>query len=229
MRPRDWDGLALILSSDGLDAIREEEIQDQHSHGVHTESAAASGTTLGMLVKDLQDLDLEGPAIPDPEPIRLLHHAENSRGGMPVYSIEPELDDENWADWLARCADQQVRLTNLIATIGRSKRWAKARRAAIPKVGSSRCVDADLGAAATVCAAWWLEEGSALTPELVAERDQRLAARLRGALANLRDSRIDESEASGPKLLAPIQQAHLPALKDCLESHIEPEGVEAEV
>jgi hypothetical protein len=169
-----------------------------------------------MLVKDLRDLEVEGPAIPDPEPIRLLHHAHNSRGGMPIYSIIPDLDDGKWADWLTRCADEQVRIRNLLATIGRSKRWAKSRKMATPKVTPFNGIDIDLGAAATVCAAWWLEERQGLTDELIEERDVRIAARLRGALSDLRNSRIDESETRGTTLLAPVQQAHVPAIEASL-------------
>ena len=225
LRPREWDGLALLSSPDELVVIKEEEEEDKRSHGVHVESAAASGTSLGMLVKDLRDLEVDGPAIPDPEPIRLLRHAENSRGGMPIYPIVPGLDDDNWADWLSRSADEQVRLRNLLATLGRSKRWAKARRLAIPMVTSSKGVDADLGAAATVCAAWWLEEKVGLTEELIAERNDRLAARLRGALFDLRNSRIDESGTRGVVLLAPVQQAYLPSIEASLNACNEAETV----
>ena len=228
LRPREWDGLALLASSDELEAMKEEEEQDKRSPGVHVESAAASGTTLGILVKDLRDLEVEGPAIPDPEPIRLLHHAENSRGGMPIYSVIPDLDDGEWADWLSRCVDEQVRIRNLLATIGRSKRWAKSRKMAIPKVTPSKGIDADLGAAATVCAAWWLEERQGLTDELVEERDVRIAARLRGALSDLRNSRIDESGTQGTTLLAPVQQAHVPAIEASLLACQAVETMEAE-
>ena len=127
MRPRVWDGLALLSSADELISLKEEEEQDKSSPGIHMESALASGTTLGMLVRDLSELDVEGPSIPDPERIRLLRHAENSRGGMPIYAIEPGIDDTKWADWQSRWADEQVRFRNLLATIGRSRRWSKVK------------------------------------------------------------------------------------------------------
>ena len=228
MRPREWDGLALLCSSDEIEAMMEEEEQDKRSHGVHVESAAASGTALGMLVKDLQDLEVGGPAIPDPEPIRLLHHAQNSRGGMPIYSVIPDLNDEEWANWLSRCADEQVRIRDLLATIGRSKRWAKSRKMAIANISPSKGADADLGAAATVCAAWWLEERQGMNDELISERDVRIAARLRGALSNLRNSRIDESGTQGAILLAPVQQAHVPAIEASLVACQAVEAMEAE-
>ncbi len=212
MRPREWDGLALISSADELVSLREEEEQDKGSPGVHVESASASGTTLGMLVRDLHELDVDGPSIPDPERIRLLRHAENARGGMPIYPIEPGIDDEDWADWQSRWADEQVRFRNLVATIGRSRRWAKARKIAIPLVSRSKWASPDLGAAAAVCAAWWLEERIALTEELTDERDMRIASRLRGALSDLRESTINADAI----LLTPVHQAYLPSLENSL-------------
>ncbi len=147
---------------------------------------------------------------------------------MPIYSVIPDLNDEEWANWLSRCADEQVRIRNLLATIGRSKRWAKSRKMAIANISPSKGADADLGAAATVCAAWWLEERQGMNDELISERDVRIAARLRGALSNLRNSRIDESGTQGAILLAPVQQAHVPAIEASLVACQAVEAMEAE-
>jgi len=221
MRPRLWDGLALLSSKDELLSLKEEEEQDKNSPGIHVDSADASGTTLGMLVRDLSELDLDAPFIPDPERIRLLRHAENSRGGMPIYAIEPGIEDPQWANWQSRWADEQVRFRNLIATIGRSRRWSKIRKEAIKKVANSRFADPDLGAASTVCAAWWHEETMCLTEKLTNERDSRFSSRIRGALSNLRDNGEENWDEGGPTLLVPIQQSHMPALEnsliDCVE------------
>ena len=217
MRPRGWDGLALLSSADELVSLREEEEQDKSSPGIHMESASASGTTLGMLVRDLSELDLDGPSIPDPERIRLLRHAENSRGGMPIYAIEPGIDDTEWADWQSRWADEQVRFRNLLATLGRTRRWTKTRREAIEKVAHSKLANPDLGAASTVCAAWWSEESMCLTEDLRTERNSRFASRIRGALSNLREREdgIWQNEV-GPTLLVPVQQADMPSLENSL-------------
>ena len=228
MRPRDWDGLALLSSADELVSLKEEEEQDKSSPGIHMVSASASGTTLGMLVRDLSELDLEGPSIPDPERIRLLRHAENSRGGMPIYAIEPGIDDPEWADWQSRWADEQVRFRNLLATIGRSRRWSKIRKEAIKKVTHSRLANPDLGAASTVCAAWWTEESLCLTEELVKERDSRFSSRIRGALSNLRDSGAGDWGEDGPNLLVPVQQAHVPTLENSLIACESVESLEME-
>ena len=227
MRPRVWDGLALLSSADELVSLKEEEEQDKSSPGIHMDSALASGTTLGMLVRDLSELDLEGPSIPDPERIRLLRHAENSRGGMPIYAIEPGIDDPEWADWQSRWADEQVRFRNLLATLGRSRRWSRIRKEAIKKVSHSILASPDLGAASTVCAAWWTEESMCLTTELIFERDSRFSSRIRGALSNLRDSGGDWDEG-GPTLLVPVQQAHVPSLENSLIACESVESVEME-
>ncbi|MBF92976.1 MAG: hypothetical protein CMB78_04305 [Euryarchaeota archaeon] len=216
MRPRNWDGLALISSRDELSSLREEEIQEKASPGVHVQSAVASGTSLGMLVRDLSELEIDGPSIPDPERIRLVRHAENSRGGMPIYPIEPGIDDADWADWQSRWADEQVRIVNLIATMRRSRRWARTRSEAASSVSNSKWVDVSLGAASAVCAAWWSEESLSLTEELVQERDSRLSSRIRGALADLRESVNISKAKNTPTLLVPVQQAYLPSLENSL-------------
>ena len=217
MRPREWDALAILSSPDELISLREEEGQDKESPGVHLESATASGTTLGMLVRDLSQLQLEGPAIPDPERIRLLRHAENSRGGMPIFALEPGIDDQKWADWQSRWADEQVRFRNLVSTFGRNRRWAKVRLMAISRIQKPPfAIPNDLGAAAAVCAAWWLEEFKSLTPELSRERDARFASRIRGAISNLRESAAMDWGAGSPSLLVPVQQCYLPSLEDSL-------------
>ena len=216
MRPREWDGLALISSQDEISSLREEERQEIESPGVHVDSAAVSGTTLGMLVRNLSELDIEGPFIPDPEKIRLLRHAENSRGGMPIYAIEPGIDDTEWVDWQSRWADEQVRFRNLLATLKRSRRWSQNRYVAIAKVAQSNLASPDLGAASTECAAWWSEESMCLTDELRNERDSRFSSRIRGALSNLREIEDSNWGEEGPTLLVPVQQANLPALENSL-------------
>lgn len=80
LRYRDsWDGLALLFSLSDLSAWRHDEEQDKQSPGVHIEAAIASGTVLGRLMKDLQEYEVDGPKIPDPEQTRLLLHADNAR------------------------------------------------------------------------------------------------------------------------------------------------------
>jgi len=224
-----WDGLALLFSLSDLSGWRLDEKQDKESPGVHIQAAIASGTVLGRLMKDLQEYEVDGPKIPDPEQVRLLLHADNARGGMPIYAIEPELDDSDWTEWLENSADKQASMANLLSTLTTSRRWKKTRSSAIPKVTRNDAVDADMGAAAASCAAWWIEEQGALTEELLSQRNTRFAARLRGALADLINSRVDDAEASECTLLVPVHQAWLPSLEAAVAAWPDPEPVSMEV
>ena len=224
-----WDGLALLFSPSDLSGWRLDEKQDKESPGVHIQAAIASGTVLGRLMKDLQEYEVDGPKIPDPEQVRLLLHADNARGGMPIYAIEPELDDLDWSEWLESSADIQASMLNLLSTLTTSRRWKKTRSSAISKVLRNDAVDVDMGAAATSCAAWWIEEQGALTKDLISQRNTRFAARLRGSLANLINSRVDDAEASECTLLVPVHQAWLPSLEAAVAAWPDPEPVSMEV
>ena len=225
---RVWDGVAFLLSHNDISSMREEEKQDRESPGVHNEAAMASGTTLGRLVRELEGLDVEGPRIPDPEQIRLLLHADNSRGGLPVFPIEPDLDDIGWSDWLERSADKQVNVTTLLSTLTLGRRWSRTATAAISSIATDDEVGIELGAAAAACAAWWSEEEGVLGEALYAERDMRFASRIRGALADLRDSRVDDEKAQEPILMVPVHQARLPSLEAAISGWPVPESIQKE-
>ena len=213
---RVWDGVAFLLSHNDLSSMREEEKQDRSSPGVHKDAAIASGTTLGRLVRELEALDVEGPRIPDPEQIRLLLHAENSRGGLPVFPIEPDLDDIEWSEWLERSAQKQVNVATLLSTLTLGRRWSRTASSAVSRIVPDAEVGVELGAASAACAAWWSEEEGVLGEELYSERDLRFASRIRGALADLRNSRIDDEKAQEPTLMVPVHQARLPSLESAL-------------
>tara|TARA_Y100000588_G_scaffold342053_1_gene386585 strand:+ start:74 stop:760 length:687 start_codon:yes stop_codon:yes gene_type:complete len=213
-----WDGIAFLLSHNDISSMREEEKLDRSSPGVHKDAAMASGTTLGRLVRELEALDVEGPRIPDPEQIRLLLHAENSRGGLPVFPIEPDLGDEDWSEWLERSAEKQVNVATLLSTLTLGRRWSRNASSAIPRIVPDSEVGVELGAAAAACAAWWSEEEGVLGEELYFERDVRFASRIRGALADLRNSRFDDEKAQEPTLMVPVHQARLPSLEAALSS-----------
>ena len=223
-----WDGLALLFSLSDLSGWRLDEKQDKESPGVHIEAAIASGTVLGRLMKDLQEYDVDGPKIPDPEQVRLLLHADNARGGMPIYAIEPELDDSDWAEWWESRADKQASISNLLSTLTTSRRWKKTRSSAISRVNRNDAVNVDMGAAAASCAAWWIEEQGGLTAELLSQRNARFAARLRGSLEDLINSRVDDAEASECTLLVPVHQAWLPSLEAAVTTWPDPESVSME-
>ena len=212
-----WDGLALIASAEEVRGWPAEEKEDQDSPGVHVAAAMASGTILGRLLDDLTIYEVDGPSIPDPEPMRLLHHAENARGGMPIYALEPSMDDEGWIEWMTRAADEQVSMSSLLSSITVGRRWKKLRAAAVRRVSVAKGVDSELGAAAASSAAWWTEDNKGLSEELRKERSSRLVARMRGSLANLREGRVDDSESRGPSLMVPVHQPRLHSLVEAFE------------
>ncbi|MCH1511322.1 MAG: hypothetical protein L7S54_01855 [Candidatus Thalassarchaeaceae archaeon] len=220
-----WDGLALIASAEEVRGWPAEEKEDQDSPGVHVAAAMASGTILGRLLDDLTIYEVDGPSIPDPEPMRLLHHAENARGGMPIYALEPSMDDEGWIEWMTRAADEQVSMSSLLSSITVGRRWKKLRAAAVRRVSVAKGVDSELGAAAASSAAWWTEENKGLSEELRKERSSRLVARMRGSLANLREGRVDDSESRGPSLMVPVHQPRLHSLVEAFEGWPDAEPV----
>ena len=207
-----FDGIALLASEDEIREWPQEEKEDHESPGVHVAAAMASGTVLGRLLDDLTIYEVDGPTIPDPEPMRLLHHANNARGGLPVYALEPSMEDEEWVDWLTRAADDQVSISSLISSITIGRRWKKLRSSNASRVEAAKGVDTELGAAAASSATWWQEENKGLTAELISERSSRIVSRIRGALADLREGRVDDSNTTGPSLMIPVHQPRLPSL-----------------
>ena len=143
-----FDGIALLASEDEIRGWPQEEKEDHESPGVHVAAAMASGTVLGRLLDDLTIYEVDGPTIPDPEPMRLLHHANNARGGLPVYALEPSMEDEEWVDWMTRAADDQVSISSLISSITIGRRWKKLRSSNASRVEAAKGVDTELGAAA---------------------------------------------------------------------------------
>ena len=137
-------------------------------------------------------------------------------GGLPIYAIEPNLEDEKWVEWQIESADQQVTYSNLILTLTTGRRWKKIRKNAIKSVTSSKFVNADLGAASASCLTWWIEEQRGISDELKKLRDERFVSRLRGALANLRNKENSNSEET--TLMVPIHQAWLPSIMKAISS-----------
>jgi hypothetical protein len=65
---------------------------------------------------------------------------------------------------------------------------------------------------------WWIEEQRGISDELIALRDSRFASRIRGALRDLGNSRVDDTKAQETTLLVPIHQAWLPSIKKAISS-----------
>ena len=225
LRYKKWDGLALLYSKDDVAILKEEDKDEVKSPGINVDSVMSSGGTMSLLLRDIQSLDVNGPSIPDPEPIRLLKHSENT-GGKSVYTIIPEITAKDWEGWYAKCADNQVKVINLLKTLNKSRRYTKNRLKAVKNVDISPKVNSELGAAAAACASWWIEEQRVLTEDLMNERDERFAARIKGALCDLRNRRLDESNVSDVTLLVPVHQPYLEQLYDSLNKSDKVEKIE---
>tara|TARA_B100000965_G_scaffold89662_1_gene72826 strand:+ start:38515 stop:39312 length:798 start_codon:yes stop_codon:yes gene_type:complete len=220
-----WDGLALLLSNNDFLSMKDDDVNEKKSPGANVEAAISSGTQFGKLLKILRELDIDGPHIPDPEPMRLVTHAQNARGGLPIYLIEPDISEEKWVDWLSRSADMQVRISSLLSRLTSNRRWKKDSTEAISKIRHDRVIDTEMGAASANCFSWNTEEERVIGRNLSEERDMRFASRIRGALADLRNSRVDVDESSQPLLMVPVHQARLPSIQESILAWPEPETI----
>jgi hypothetical protein len=73
-----------------------------------------------------------------------------------------------------------------------------------------------------------VEEQESLSPEMLAERNHRFAARLRGALADLSRRRVEDDGARDATLLVPVHQASLPSLEAAVGAWPDVEPVKME-
>ena len=220
-----WDGLALLLSNNDFLSMKDDDMNERKSPGANVEAAISSGTQFGKLLKDLRELEIDGPHIPDPEPMRLVTHAQNARGGLPIYLIEPDISEEKWVDWLSRSADMQVKVSSLLSRLTSSRRWKKDSEKAVSKIQHDRVIDTEMGAASATCFSWNAEEERVIGSNLSKERDMRFASRIRGALADLRDSRVDVGESSQTLLMVPVHQARLSSIEESILAWPEPEPI----
>jgi len=220
-----WDGLALPISMNDFISMNDDYEVEKKNPGANVEAAISSGTQFGKLLKDLRELDVDGPHIPDPEPIRLTTHAQNARGGLPIYLIEPDISDENWVDWLSKSADMQVRIFSLVSRLTSNRRWKKDSAKAASRIQPDRVVDTEMGAASATCFSWNAEEERIIGPDLSEERDIRFASRIRGALADLRNSSVDGEGMAQPSLMVPVHQARMPSIEESILAWPEPETI----
>lgn len=228
----DWDGLAFILPDDESEIWNEQAEQERASPGINRDSIASSGGTLARMMIGMSAIEtIQTCKFPDPELRRLLQLAESASGSgkRPVFFVEPE--DEEWTEWVEDCADEMVRISNLVRSIFSGRIWRKTLRQAMRMTGPPQAERDEQKAqafaqASTFAAAWWHRSESVLNPELCIRRDTRLASRLRGALGTLSGGQVDGAEA--PVLLVPVMQAWLPSILSALEESPLPEHVEEE-
>ena len=221
MRPRAvWHGLALLESPDVVDLWIQEEADEAESQGVNLTHAMLSGGAFGKYVEGISTLEnLQGGRFPDPEPRRLQRNAE--RHDRPVFFIEPLADDEDWGDYLTQEARAVSHWKKLLGMIRVGKRWKKSVKhhlfnAQPPPKGQS----VDYATASVLAAAWWDLSEWLSTPELAQRRNTRYAARIRGALAELR-----ASEGEDATLLLVVHRPHARAMLDALKAGPSPEEI----
>ena len=215
MRPRvDWHGLALLESPDIVDLWVQEEADEAESQGINLTHALLSGGAFGKYIEGIETLEgLQGGRFPDPEPRRLQRNAD--RHSRPVFFIEPLADDEDWGDYLTQEARAVAHWRKLLGMVRVGKRWKKSVKhhlfnAQPPPKGQS----VDYSTASVLSAAWWELSEWLSTPALAMRRNERYAARVRGALASLRTEHGNEAT-----LLLVVHQPHAAAMVKALEEN----------
>lgn len=215
MRPRvDWHGLALLESPDIVDLWVQEEADEAESQGINLTHALLSGGAFGKYIEGIETLEgLQGGRFPDPEPRRLQRNAD--RHDRPVFFIEPLADDDDWGDYLTQEARAVSHWRKLLGMVRVGKRWKKSVKhhlfnAQPPPKGQS----VDYSTASVLSAAWWELSEWLSTPALAKRRDERYAARVRGALASLRTAHGSEAT-----LLLVVHQPHAAAMVKALEEN----------
>jgi len=227
-----WDGLAFLLPDDEPQIWQEQADEEKVSAGINRDAICVGGGILARMMIGMTFVEgVQAARFPDPEPRRLLLAAESSagHGQRPVFFVEPE--DEEWIEWVEACADEMVRIRQLIASVFGGRAWRKelkrAMRATRPPIRVRDEVAAQgLAEASSLAATWWWRAEAVLNEEIIRNRDARLAGRLRGALAQLREGQVDGRSA--PVLLVPIMQAWLPTMRSALKRRPKAESIEPE-
>ena len=221
MRPRNgWHGLALLESPDVVDLWQQEEADEAESQGINMTHALLSGGAFGKYAEGISTLeDIQGGRFPDPEPRRLQRNAV--RHDRPVFFIEPLADDPDWSDYLTQEARAVSHWRKLLGMIRVGKRWKKSAKlhlfnAQPPPKGQP----VDFSSASVLAAAWWELSEWLSTPQLTARRDERYAARIRGALASLRTN-----EGADAVLLLVVHKPHRPSVLAALQERPTPEEI----
>lgn len=221
LRPRQsWDGLALLETPDVVELWQQEEEDEAESQGVNLTHAMLSGGAFGRYAEGISMLtELQGGRFPDPEPRRLQRNAV--RHNRPVFFLEPTADDPAWNAFLTEEAKAMSHWKKLLSMVRIGKRWKKAVKRHIfsitpPPKGQS----ADYASASVMASAWWDINREMSTPTLNKERDNRYAARLRGALASLR-----ASHGKDAVLVVALHQPQREAILAALKTLPEPEEI----
>jgi len=215
MRPRiSWHGLGIMGSSEEIDVWAEEEKAESKDSGINLDSAILNGGLDGLYLEMLA-YGVEGLQVgkfPDPEPRRL--HKAAVTHERPVFFVEPDMDDEEWAEFLGKEARAMTRPLKLARIVFTSRRWRKGIKKMRKHVIEQPSREPDgLQAASALAATWWSLNRENSVDDLNEAKDLRFAARLRGGLEILRETYGDDAI-----LLVPIQQAWRNSMLSALET-----------
>ena len=234
LRPSiEWHGLGLLESVEVVELWEQEEKDEAESSGVNLAHGLVSGGTMGLFLEEVTQIeDITSGRFPDPEPRRV--HRLALRHNRPIFFIEPELDDKEWEAHMIAEAKEVSRWKKLLGLVTIGKKWRKRVKQNIFEAEKPpKGVTANLSSAAVLCATWW-DLNEWLIGETISEaRNKRFAARLRGALKQLR-----QLHGSDAVLLVPLflpwrftifnQLAALPNVEENSSNKTPSEGMEEE-
>ena len=214
MRPRNsWNGLALLESPDVADLWEQEEKDEAESPGVNLSHGLISGGAFGIFLDEISRVEeVTSGRFPDPEPRRL--HRNAVRHDRPIFFIEPTADDEDWSDHLTLEAKAASHWKKLLGMISIGGKWRKrVKKNIFDAQKPPKGVSSNFGSAAVLSATWWDLSEWIVGPNVCDSRNQRFAARLRGALATLR-----EDFGNDAILLLPLYLPHRNTILEALNS-----------
>jgi len=120
-----WDGLALLATDEDLELWQEQTEEEAISPGSTAVGMATSmgGSTAHMLNRLSELKAIDAAIFPDPEPVAAL--AAAAAESKPIWLVEPDLDDEEWAELTIASATAQVKIRNLLLAVGASGRYKR--------------------------------------------------------------------------------------------------------
>jgi len=224
---QDWDGLALMVSSEDPLLWIDQEQEEMKSPNIVRDAMIAQMGHSGKMVKEMSLLSRETiGCFPDPIPFSMYNFAKSNR--KPIWFLEPDLDDEEWVEITLEGVGERTNLRNLVRSIGSVRRMMRIAKS-IATETTPDGDDAEYHIAASLSAAWWMVESAHLSENLHHKINHRIASRMRGALSSLRNQlneQIDDEEAV--VLLVPVPQVRIRGVLDALNELPDAENMKQE-
>ena len=213
LRPRiKWSGLGLMVSEEEVELWEHEEDLEKKSPGINFTGAVSQGGDFSKMLGGLSILEeIQTCKFPDPEPRRL--HKYAIRSNNPVFFIEPPLSDDDWSDWLEMHAIEVTKPLKLLSNLWSGRKFSKNLSKTLKITKKPPNESSELAVASAITSAWWIGIENTISLELRNLRDKRYASRIRGALAEMRNSGIEE-----PILLLVCPLAQRTSLVNALEN-----------